>query len=126
MFGSSANSKPIQAIPDYQTAQSKLTEQKLGLFNYSEADNMGAIIVQDDLSSEKGPCELVYGSNPATSKAVYVGQWNKTRQQREGKGYQVWPDGTKFEGLWFRDKAHGTGRVIYPNGDYFQGTWQHD
>ena len=37
------------------------------------------------------------------SGAVYTGSWVK--QQREGYGVQVWPDGARYEGSWVENKA---------------------
>jgi len=32
-----------------------------------------------------------------------------------------WPDGTKYEGDFLRDKPHGYGRKIFANGEYYEG-----
>ncbi len=32
--------------------------------------------------------------------AVYIGEWKNG--QRDGKGTQIWPDGSKYEGDWVR------------------------
>lgn len=45
--------------------------------------------------SQKGPCELDNG-------AVYLGSWAKDGM-REGKGVQLWKDGSKYEGYWKKD-----------------------
>ena len=37
--------------------------------------------------------------------ATYTGQW--LGEVREGFGFQVWPDGSKYEGFWRNDKANG-------------------
>lgn len=68
---------------------------------------------------ERGPIELDNG-------AVYHGQWNKQTGCREGKGTQIWKDGSKYSGTWKNDKAHGRGRLIYPDGDVYEGSWLED
>jgi len=31
----------------------------------------------------------------------------------------VWPDGSKYEGFWEKDKANGYGRFILADGDVY-------
>ena len=57
---------------------------------------------------------------------IYSGQWNDNTNTKEGYGLQVWPDGSKFEGFWFDDKAKGYGRFILADGDVYQGSWVGD
>jgi hypothetical protein len=33
--------------------------------------------------------------------ARYTGEWIKGTKVREGKGVQIWPDGSMYEGYWF-------------------------
>jgi hypothetical protein len=40
---------------------------------------------------------------------------------RDGVGVMFWPDGSKYEGHWRRDKANGKGRIIHANGDVYYG-----
>ena len=58
--------------------------------------------------------------------AIYVGQWNSDNNDREGKGRQVWPDGSTYEGYWLSDKANGCGRLIHSDGDVYHGGWLND
>lgn len=58
--------------------------------------------------------------------AFYRGQWNKYTNQREGKGTQIWPDGSIYEGTWKNDKANGRGRLIHADGDFYDGDWVDD
>lgn len=64
-----------------------------------------------------GPFEL-------NNKVIYYGQFNKG--QREGLGYQIWPDESLYEGYWLDDKAHYYGRMIFNDGDYYEGEWAAD
>ena len=68
---------------------------------------------------EKGPFELDNG-------AVYQGQWDLEAGNREGRGTQVWRDGSKFVGYWKNDKANGKGRLIHADGDVYEGDWVED
>lgn len=36
--------------------------------------------------------------------AKYLGEWNKRENKREGRGIQVWADGSMYEGYWKDDK----------------------
>ena len=40
----------------------------------------------------------------------YVGQWKNCK--KEGKGVQVWPDTSRYEGDWKEDKANGNGKFL--------------
>lgn len=57
---------------------------------------------------------------------LYSGQWNGNSQTKEGYGLQVWPDGSKYEGLWSHNMASGYGRFILADGDMYQGNWVND
>ena len=91
----------------------KATEERCGpfKFDYDEAYNNSVLV-------EKGPIEL-------ENRAVYVGQWN-SEGQREGRGTQVWSDGSKYVGYWKNDQAHGKGRLIHVDGDVYEGNWIKD
>jgi hypothetical protein len=56
----------------------------------------------------------------------YKGQWNKKTGERDGVGIQFWPDGSKYEGMWRKDKATGKGRMTHANGDIYDGEWLND
>ena len=45
---------------------------------------------------------------------------------REGRGKQIWPDGSLYEGFWRNDKANGKGRLIHSDGDVYEGDWVSD
>ncbi len=38
----------------------------------------------------------------------------------------MWPDGSKYEGIWRGDKANGKGRLIHADGDVYEGEWMDD
>ena len=68
--------------------------------------------------------------------AVYTGEWyfiisitiyrNPEENIREGRGKQIWPDGSLYEGFWRNDKANGKGRLIHSDGDVYEGDWVND
>ena len=46
---------------------------------------------------------------------------------RDGKGVQIWPDGSRYEGSWKDDKANGYGRYIQLSTEIiYQGYWKED
>jgi hypothetical protein len=58
--------------------------------------------------------------------ARYQGEWILGTNIREGKGIQVWPDGSLYEGWWKDNKANGKGRLIHADGDIYDGFWKDD
>jgi hypothetical protein len=58
--------------------------------------------------------------------AKYEGQWIVGTQIRCGKGIQVWPDGSLYEGWWLDNKTNGKGRIIHADGDVHEGMWLDD
>jgi len=53
--------------------------------------------------------------------ARYDGDWILGRDIRQGKGRQIWPDGSMYEGWWKDNKANGKGRLIHADGDVYDG-----
>lgn len=91
-------------IPDYSNPFTKATESRLGQFQYSP------LSFSQDLVTRK-PCQMANG-------AIYEGEWTH-EGLRQGKGCQVWEDGTKYIGNWKNDMANGRGRLIHPDGDCY-------
>lgn len=42
---------------------------------------------------------------------------------RDGFGTQIYPDGTKYSGVFRRNKFNGQGRLELPGGDSYEGQW---
>ena len=90
-----------------------------------------------------------------TDGAIYTGQMkvivkeNKTLKIQHGKGKQIWSDGANYEGDWrngilqgegvfnhpngdkytgsfYQDRANGFGTYIYENGQIYEGYWKND
>jgi hypothetical protein len=58
--------------------------------------------------------------------AKYEGEWDISNDMRDGKGLQIWADGSLYEGYWKADKANGRGRLIHADGDVYEGEWKDD
>lgn len=100
-------------MPDHLNDLTRGTEERLGPFIFDMPDGPDA-----HLLVSKGPFELDNG-------AIYFGQWTKDGL-REGKGTQIWKDGSKYSGYWKNDQANGKGRLIHGDGDVYEGEWFND
>jgi hypothetical protein len=59
--------------------------------------------------------------------AKYEGEWLKDQEGvRDGRGIQIWLDGSRYEGFWRVNKANGRGRLIHADGDVYEGLWVDD
>eukprot|EP01022_Parablepharisma_sp_SALTPOND_P012873 TRINITY_DN1674_c0_g1_i1.p3 TRINITY_DN1674_c0_g1~~TRINITY_DN1674_c0_g1_i1.p3 ORF type:complete len:401 (+),score=43.48 TRINITY_DN1674_c0_g1_i1:4847-6049(+) len=113
MLSQKPNCRQIAVVPDYSNPETRATEQRLGPFKFDKP-----ITNTDKELEDRGPFELDNG-------AIYIGQWNKAGL-REGKGTQIWPDGSKYVGYWNNDMANGKGRLIHSDGDVYEGEWFND
>ena len=100
-------------MPDFSNEQTRATEFKLGPFVFDQIESPRAVEVIN-----RGPYELDNG-------AIYHGQWTKDGH-RDGKGTQIWKDGSKYVGYWKNDQAVGKGRLIHADGDVYEGEWFND
>lgn len=89
-------------------------KQKLGTFNYEPMPRKDAVkrIYRELITLENG--------------AKYEGEWDTDKNVRDGKGQQIWADGSLYEGYWKHDKANGRGRLIHADGDVYEGEWKDD
>ena len=62
---------------------------------------------------------------PLNNGAAYSGQSDRFGKKC-GFGFQVWPDGSIYEGYWKNDKANGRGRLIHADSDVYEGLWVDD
>ena len=88
-------------------------EDRLGKFIFMPHDSLDT-----RETVRPGPIQL-------TNDAVYNGEWN-TVGEREGRGTQIWKDGSKFEGYWRTDRVVGHGRLIHHSGDTYTGEWKNE
>lgn len=89
--------------------------KQLGPFNYDDQNldrSLGRRETRDSVTLENG--------------ARYQGEWHLDTNVRQGKGVQVWPDGSMYEGYWADNKANGKGRLIHADGDVYDGNWKDD
>lgn len=98
---------------NYDNPQVKELEDKLGRFEYAQAPK------------ENQQLEF-RGMKTLENGAKYQGEWIKGTNIRQGKGIQIWSDGSKYEGWWKDNKANGRGRLIHADGDVFEGEWKDD
>jgi len=94
-------------MPDYSSHAARRIKNKLGPFIHDSR------VSSPENAVSRGPFEL-------DGDSVYVGQWSADGL-REGKGVQMWKDGSKFEGFFKNDMAFGFGRLIHGDGDYYLG-----
>lgn len=98
---------------NYDNPQVLDLEQKLGKFDY------GKVPAETNPLESRNMIVLENG-------AKYQGEWIKGTEVRQGKGIQIWSDGSKYEGWWKNNKANGKGRLIHADGDVFEGQWKDD
>ena len=98
---------------NYDNPQVKDLENRLGQFDYGQPPQ------ENNELEFRGMVTLENG-------AKYQGEWIKGTNIRQGKGVQIWSDGSKYEGWWRNNKANGKGRLIHADGDVFEGQWKND
>jgi hypothetical protein len=76
--------------------------------------------INDDIERIKRP--LIQLDNGAK----YEGEWIKGKDVRDGRGIQIWQDGSRYEGYWRNNRACGRGRLIHSDKDIYEGEWLND
>ena len=99
----------FEIMPDYSNQETREILSKLGPFEYEENDEYSDL-------KWKEPIQIHF--------AIYYGQWKNG--ERNGRGLQLWKDGSQYEGYWKNDRANGKGRLIHADGDAFIGNWLND
>lgn len=99
---------------NYQNQRVQEIRQSLGPFQYPNTTE------KDGVQRKKLPQKTLENG------AMYEGEWNEVTNKRDGKGTQIWADGSLYEGYWRNDKANGKGRLIHADGDVYEGEWKDD
>jgi len=100
---------------NYQNENVQQMRMKLGDFRYTEFE------FEKSLGQREKRTAIVLAN-----QARYEGEWLVGTDIRQGKGMQVWPDGSMYEGYWKDSKANNKGRLIHADGDVYDGYWQDD
>ena len=103
----------LDKMPDYSNEVTKKKADELGAFLYDKDQ------FEDDQAEYKQPIEFEGNSYSNSAKYVYEGQWKNN--ERNGRGKQLWKDGSIYEGYWKNNLAHGYGRLIHTDGDVYIG-----
>lgn len=101
-----------------------LISRKLGPYNYEACMPFAKIAF---VGSPYAEAPLKKLSVTEVEKGIlYEGEWVKELllKVRMGRGVQLWPDGSRYEGFWREGKACGPGRLIHANGDCYEGIWR--
>lgn len=101
--------------PNYDNATVQNIRQSLKDYNYEE----NAPATDNEQREYRDVVTLENG-------ARYEGEWSMAAGVRDGRGEQVWADGSLYEGYWRGDKANGHGRLIHADGDVYMGEWKDD
>lgn len=91
----------------------------LGPFDYGHPEDNRAYADSNAKLEMREPVLFKNGSK-------YEGEWNTDSNERDGRGVQIWADGSIYEGYWKNDRANGRGRLIHSDGDVYEGEWVDD
>jgi len=111
------NSFEFLQPPQYDCPEVMRIREESGPFNYEGEcpDESG-----NAQQREKRPLTNI------DNEAKYQGEWLSNTDTRDGRGFQIWPDGSLYEGFWSNNKANGRGRLIHADGDVYEGEWKDD
>ncbi|TNV77956.1 hypothetical protein FGO68_gene11802 [Halteria grandinella] len=130
--------KQIQAVYGYSYRGGGMANQDPNMVAYYLAPNYDNQLVQSikeqlgDFNYNPGPQyrdnikRVVQGVQTLENQARYDGEWDLEKGFRDGRGMQIWADGSLYEGYWRNDKANGRGRLIHADGDVYEGEWKDD
>lgn len=104
--------------PEYDCPEVMRIREESGPFNYE----VGPYMEEYSDDQERDRRELTTIDN----EAKYQGEWIVGTETRDGRGFQIWPDGSLYEGFWKNNKANGRGRLIHADGDVYEGEWKDD
>ena len=121
LFSKRPGTVPVQMDPavleeqrqQVQRLRSSLKPFEYGTFPEEDQHDPAVSIVRRDMQT-------------LADNAQYEGEWDEVENMRHGRGYQIWSDGSVYEGYWKADKANGRGRLIHADGDIYDGYWKDD
>lgn len=98
------------------------TIELLGLFNWNLAVSVITLL---DLENPKTRIQRPLVT--LDDGSIYQGEWDEKTNLKDGKGIQIWPDGSRYDGLWVDDQAEGYGRLISVSSQVvYEGYWKGD
>lgn len=116
------------------------TSTPLGKFlPYSEPDlpyvqALNPIITQSEISyvfstyppsSENTKLSLIcINTIEYINGSQFYGEWNRTTNQKHGRGIQKWPEGPTYLGEFVNDHPCGRGKLIFKGGEQYEGDWE--
>jgi len=81
--------------------------------NYKSSEYSGIPVYKFPISPEDAVPRETRPPVECSNGTIYEGQWNILNGTKDGRGIQVWPDNSKYEGYWRDNKANGQGRLIH-------------
>ena len=102
-------------IPYSKATKSLITEEEIQyLFN-----NFPPLNVDSNMSINI----ILISTIEYNNGCQYYGEWNKTNNQKYGRGILKWPEGFTYYGQFKMDNINGKGKIITNNGDEYEGDW---
>ena len=129
----------IQSIVKTQTSRTKNLKSSKYEINKPENKILNNSILYEKIP--KSSLELIFKKYPPLKDGklitlrppyendghiIYYGEWDPNTNKRHGRGIQIWPEGSRYEGLWQNDKANIKGKLEHNDGDYYEGEWKDD
>jgi len=105
---------------DYTSLAVEMKLQQWQEFQYADEFSRSLLRKENRQVVTKGETKL----GPEKNCVLYSGEW--ADQDRHGRGFQVWPDGSRYDGYFINDRQRGFGRMIYSSGDVYLGYWHND
>lgn len=99
---------PVEKMPLSKNPGLKMIAERKGPFKFD----------QDPPEISSLPCS---GPLRLQNGVFYEGQWKNGK--RNGRGKQIWKEGSIYEGYFVDDKANGKGRLVHANGEVYEGDW---
>lgn len=124
------NDQIIDRLQDYGHNYNFNRGKRLPVFNYS---------YEKDHEDPEFETRKFLPAVQTEGGGVYRGEWyfifikiefnviyQRVGNKRHGRGVQVWPDGSIYEGYWRNNQANILGRLIHADGDIYEGEWVND